>query len=276
MSISKIEARTGLGMLLTLTLGDASNGYAVEDVGGLDPVKSTISSSTFANLPGGKIQASRREMRNILIKLKLEPNFAVGQTVRQLRTHLYSFFITDIDVSLRIYMDDGLTVDTAGRVETCEAPLFTDEPRMNISIVCEDPDFIELEPIVVDDQLTVEDLDEFTITYEGSVPTGIQFVLNLDRSLTEFTIYQRPPDNILRTLDFAAALVDNDVLTINTVPGNKYITLTRTGVDSSLLYGMSPQSKWVTLMPGDNHFRVHAVGAAIPFTITYTPRHGGL
>jgi hypothetical protein len=275
MSIVKVEARTGLGMLLTLTLGDASNGYVVEDIDGLGPVKSTITSSTFVNLPGGRIQASRREMRNILLKLKLEPNYAT-QSVFALRQHLYSFFMTDIDVDLRIFMESGLTVDTSGRVESCEPALFTDEPRIDVSILCEDPDFLGLTPVVIDSHETVEDLDEWTLHYEGTSLTGIEFVLNLDRSLTEFTIHQRPPDNILRTLDFAASMVDNDILTINTVPGEKSITLTRTGVDTSLLYGKTPQSKWITLMPGDNHIRVHAEGAAIPYTITYTPRYGGL
>jgi hypothetical protein len=273
-SIVKVEARTGLGTLLTLTLADSSNGYIVEDILGLTPVKTTISSSTFANMPGAKIQSRRREMRNIIFKLKLEPNY-ISQTVRSLRLNLYSFFISDMDVSLRFYMEDETVVDIAGVVESCDPPIFTDEPRMDVSILCEKPDFIALEPIVVAED-TVEDLDEFTINYEGSSPAGLLFVLNLDRDLTQFTIYQRPPNNILRTFDFAAAMLDNDVLTINMTPGEKHATLTRIGVNTSVLYGKSPQSQWLLLMPGDNHFRVHAVGAAIPFTITYTPLYGGL
>lgn len=275
MSVNKLEVRTGLGMLLSLPLDDYSNGYVVEDIAGIDPVKATLSSSTFANLSGAKFQSSRRETRNIILKVKIEPNYAT-QTVWDLRMNLYSFFESETVVDLRFYLDSGLTVDIQGRVESCESPPFSDEPRATVSIVCFDPDFLGLAPVVIDDKETVEDLDEFIIHYEGKVPTGIQFVLDVDRTLTEFTIYQRPPDNVLRQLDFAAAMVDNDVLTINTVPGNKFITLTRTGVDTSLLYGMTPQSKWIMLMPGDNHFRVYAVGAAIPFTITYTPRYGGL
>lgn len=275
MSVNKLEVRTGLGMLLSLPLDDYSNGYVVEDIQGIDPVKATMSSSTFANLAGAKFQSSRREIRNILLKLKIEPNYAT-QNVWDLRMKLYSFFESETVVDLRFYLDSGLTVDIQGRVEDCDSPPFTDEPRATISILCFDPDFLGLTPVVIDTHDTVDDLTEFVIAYEGTVPTGINFVLDVDRTLTEFTIYQRPPDNILQQLDFAAAMVDNDVLVINTVPGDKYITLTRTGVDTSLLYGMSPQSKWLKLMPGDNTMRVYAVGAPIPFTITYTPRYGGL
>lgn len=276
MSIIKVEVRTGVGMLLTLPLDDGSSGYLIRDILGLDPVKATMSSSKFANLDGARFQSIRRETRNIILQVRLKPNYAINQTVRQLRSELYSFFMTKTEVNLRFYMSDGLIVDIDGRVESCDAPMFVQEPRLDVSIISFDPDFLALDSVVIDDQETVDTLDEFTISYEGSVSTGILFQLNVDRALTEFTIYQRPPDNILRTFDFAADLEDNDILKINTVSGEKYITLTRTGVDSSLLYGKSPQSKWVELLPGDNHFRVYAVGDPIPFTITYTPRYGGL
>jgi hypothetical protein len=77
-------------------------------------------------------------------------------------------------------------------------------------------------------------------------------------------------------MDFAGSLVSGDVLTISTVSGNKYVTLKRASVVSSLLYGISPTSKWLEFLPGDNYIRVYATGATIPYTITYTKRYGGL
>lgn len=275
MSITKVEVRTLLGELLTLTLENPTNGYLVEDILGLDPVKATISSSTFANFPGAKFEASRREIRNILIKLKLEPNYTLSQTARQLRTDLYDFFQSDTEVSLRFFMTDGLTVDIAGRVESCDAPPFSQEPRAAVSIMCFNPDFLALTPVVVSED-TVATLTEFHINYPGNIPTGFTFVMNVNRTLGEFTIYQRPADNVLRTFDFEASLVSGDILTISTVDGSKGVTLNRAGTLSSLLYGKSPQSTWLKLMKGDNRFRVYATGAAIPFTITYTSRYGGL
>lgn len=272
--IEKVEVRTTLGMLLTLMLEDSSNGYVIEDIAGLDPVKATLVSTTMANMPGAVFQSARREPRNLLLKLKLEPNF-VTTTVRQLRTRLYSFFAEGMEVSLRFHMADGLVVNIMGRVEKVDAPQFVQEPRVSISIMCYDPDFLELEELEVEGD-TVDDLTEFTIDYEGGVRTGIQFVLNVDRTLTEFTIYHRPADNILRTFDFAAAMEDGDILTINSVTGNKYAELNRLGTVSSVLFGKSPQSNWIELQPGENTFRVFAEGDPIPFTITYLPRHGGL
>jgi hypothetical protein len=179
------------------------------------------------------------------------------------------------EVQLRFYMADGLVVNANGRVESFETPLFTAEPRIAISVMCFDPDFIELDTTTVTGS-TVSDLTEFVIAYEGTVDAGLLFTLNIDRALSEFTIYHRPSDNVVRTLDVQASLVADDILTINTVSGNKYVSLNRASSDSSLLYAMSPQSNWITLRPGDNYLRVYALGAAIPFSFEYMARYGGL
>jgi hypothetical protein len=166
-------------------------------------------------------------------------------------------------------------VDIVGYIETCECPLFTDKPKATISILCMDPDFLDLSDDVISGN-TTSGTTETLVTYDGTVDTGIEFVLNVDRTLTEFTIYHRPPDGTLRSLDFAASLILGDVVTISTVRGNKFATLTRAGTNSSLLYAVSPQSNWIEFQNGDNHIRIYALGAAIPYTITYTNRYGGL
>jgi tail protein len=271
--ITKVEARAS-GMLLTLLLDDISNGYVVQDINGLDPVKATIVSAPFANLDGAQYQSSRRETRNIVLTIGLEPDY-VTNTVRDLRTNLYSFFMPKTEVSLRFYMLDGLVVDVSGRVESLETTLFSKEPAVNVSIICFDPDFVELTPVEIEDE-TVADTTEFLITYEGSVEAGFTLVLEVDRSLSEFTIYHRGPDDVVRSMDFAASLVADDVVTVNTNVGSKAVTLLRSSTLSSILYSLSPQSPWLELQPGDNYLRVYAVGDPIPFSITYTPRHGGL
>lgn len=272
--LTKIEVRNNQGALLILPLEDISDGLVLEDVEGLDPVKATIVSSKFAQQDGSQFHSTRREERNILIKLGLEPDY-ISNTVRDLRKRLYNFFMPESEVNLRFYMADGLEVDILGRVESCEAPLFTKEPEMDISIICFDPDFIELESVVIIGT-TTSSSTETVITYDGTVKTGIQLVLNVDRSITEFTIYHRPPDGVLRTMDFAASLIDGDVLTISTVTGKKGATLNRGGTISSLLYGVSPQSNQIELDHGENNIRVYAEGAGIPFEITYLNRYGGL
>ncbi|HMT88024.1 MAG TPA: phage tail family protein [Dermatophilaceae bacterium] len=274
--LTKVEVRTDQGALLTLPLQDVSQGLIVESIEGLDPVKATIVSSSFAQLDGEQYQSARREKRNLIIKLALEPDYAVG-SVQGLRNLLYQFFMTKQSVRLRFFSVGQPTVDIEGMVESFVAPKFTKEPTATISILCFDPDFFTPDVVQVPGN-TVSTGTETTHIYPGSVETGVLFKLWVNRDISEFTIYHRPADDSLRALDFQAPtpMIAGDLLTISTQPGNKYAMLKRAGVDTSILYGISPQSNWINLFPGPNKLRVYAEGAAVPYTIDYTTKFGGL
>jgi hypothetical protein len=272
--ITLLEARNVQGSLLGLTVDDVSEGLVLEDVDGLHPVKATIVSSSFANLDKQEYQSSRRESRDITITIGLEPDYT-ETTVSDLRKRLYGYFMPKSAVNLRLVDSDDLEVEINGRVESCEAPLWAKEPQMIVVVRCLDSDFVELDPTVVPGN-TVSTVTEFEIDYDGNVETGFEFVLNVNRTLGAFSVYQTPPDNSSRVIEFEGSLVAGDTLTITTIPGEKEVVLTHSGVDTSVLYAISPQSNWLELMQGVNKFRVYATGAAIPFTITYKTRYGGL
>lgn len=274
MSLTKIEVRTVSGTLLTLELNDVSDGLVLQDVGGLGPVKATLSASSYANSDKSQLQSARREARNITLQIGFEPDY-VTTTVSSLRDNLYKFFMSKRKVSLRFFTSDGLEVDISGIVESCEPTIFTREPLVDISIMCYDVDFVGLDPVVIEGD-TVDDTTETTVVYEGSTEVGFVFVLNLDRTLSEFTIYHKPSDGSLLQLDFAASMLSGDILTISTVEGNKYATLNRSGTVSSVLYGVLPTSKYMKLDQGTNKIRIYAEGDAIPYTLTYTPEYGAL
>lgn len=269
----KVEARNPQGDLFSLQFDDISDGYIVEEIGGLDPVKATIVSSSFAQQDGTHYQSSRRENRNITMKVQMDP--IDDGSVESLRERLYDFFMPKMPVSLRFYRDSGLTVDIDGRVESCEAPLFTDEPEANISIINFNPDFVDMTPVVVTG-LNTSNATATNVDYKGSVNTGIVLVVSVAHTMSDVTIYQTTPSGQLYTMEFAGSLVAGDVLTISTLNGNKYATLTRAGVDSSVLYGISPQSKWLELEKGINAIQVYATDGGSPATITYLSRYGGL
>ncbi|ATN93669.1 minor tail protein [Streptomyces phage Scap1] len=270
-----VEVRTRQGDLLSLPLEDDSSGFRVAEIEGLDPVKATLVSSSFANMDGEEYQSSRREPRNIKLQIELDPD-PETDTVYGLRKQIYKFFMPKSEVSFRFYMSDGLEVDIVGRVETCESALFTQEPAVDISVMCFKPDFYELTPELVEGTTTSGETP-ITIEYAGNIETGIQLTLNVDRTLPEFSVFHVPPNDETVQLDFDSdPLEPGDVLTISTVRGSKGAILTRAGVESSVLYGISPQSKWIELQPGTNTIRVYAEGADIPLTIQYINKYGGL
>jgi hypothetical protein len=273
-TLYKVDVTNNQGTLLSLELANISNGILLADIDGLGPVKATLVSSSFARLDGEQFHAARREARNIIFKIKLRPDF-VSTTARDLRSQLYNFFMPKSPVDLKFYMDDGLTVNISGYVETCEPNIFTQEPAVDVSIMCFQPDFVDVTTQTISED-TVSDTTELDVEYDGTVETGIVFTLNLNRTESDFTIYHRAPDGALRQLDFSESLLSGDVLVINTNPGTKSATLTRTGTSTSILNGVSPQSNWISLSKGTNTIRVYATGAAIPYTITYMNKYGGL
>lgn len=279
MSIDKVEVTNSQGNLLVLSLEDISSGYVVEDIDGLGPVKATIVSSNFATMDGQQYQSSSRETRNITITLSYSPNVSVDQTVRSLRSRLYQFFMTATKVDLAFFMNDGLTANVSGRVESCEPVLFTRDPQMSISIICFDPDFVDNDTVSIHNVFTTIDSTYKPLQVDGSVKTGLNSLeFTAPKAISEFTIYHTTPSGEVRTMLVSAPLVVNDIVRICTIPGQKSITLTRSGTTTSLLYAVSPQSAWVLLEPGLNQFYLNATatGPSAPVLIDYNNRYGGL
>lgn len=278
MSIDKVEVTNSQGDVLTLSLEDASNGYAVEEIGGLDPVKATIVSSSFATMDGQQYQASSRETRNITIRLGYVLNVGTDQTIRDLRAYLYQFFMPTAEVSLDFHMADGLVVNILGRVETCEAPLFVQEPETNISIICFDPDFIDFDTVEMHSTFTTTDTAPHLVQVNGTVKTGLTSLsFTAPKTLSEFTIYHTTPAGAVRTMLVSAPLILNDMVNLCTIKGKKSITMTRSGVTTSLMFAVSPQSVWVLLEPGLNQLYLNAsVTTPAPVLIDFNNRHGGL
>lgn len=272
--LTTVEIKTALGTLLKLPLDSYSSGYVVESIEGLDPVKATLVSSSFAQIDGAQYQSSRREPRNIKLRLGLEPDFA-NNTVETLRTRLYEYLMPKSKVTLRFTQDTAEYVDIVARVETLETALFSNEPAIDISMMCFDPDFYVPTSVVIADQ-TVSTASEIMVPYLGTVETGILFTLSPVTQVNAFTIYHRTPDNLTRTMDFAGPVAAGNKLVISTLVGAKKVTKTASNVESSMLYALSPQSVWLELKPGANYIRVYSVGAQVPYTIEYTTRYGGL
>jgi hypothetical protein len=253
---------------------DISEGFIIQDIEGLDPVKATLVSSSFANMDGEQYQSSRREKRNLLFTLGLEPDH-VTQTVKSLRNRLYGHFMPKSNVNFRFFSDDFPTVDISGRVESFEAPLFAKDPEARLSLVCFNPDFYDSNPVLINGSTTAGST-ETEINYVGTVESGIVFRIAINRTIIGFTIFNRPADNSIRSLEFLAPLLAGDIIEISTAVGSKGATLIRSGIGTSILYGVSPYSSWIEMLPGLNNIRVVVSGAAIPYTLEYTTKYGGL
>lgn len=276
--LTKVEARNAAGNVLTLPFGDPVSGVYIKSIDGLDPVKANIVTSSFASQDGEQYQTARRPARNIILRLGFAPDWVLT-TPKAIRDNLYKWFMTKQQDELRFYEDSGLVVSIVGRCESNDSPRTTSDPDATIGMYCFLPDFIGMTNQTIAGS-SVSDSTESTASYIGSTDTGFLFTMNVNRTITGFALYMRGADGIQYEMDFAlpsGSMVAGDVLKISSVPGNKYATLTHAGVDTNVLYAISPASPWLILQPGANKIRLLISGVgAIPYTIQYTDKYGGL
>lgn len=263
---------------LTIQLGDTLNGINVRDFSGLDPVKATLVSSKFANQPGGIFQASQREARNITLKLGIDPDPAT-QTVRSVRNNIYRFFREGTSRLFKFYVDDvddtledGYYIE--GWIESCNSPMFTDDPEVSISIMCFNPDFYDPNSVTITG-VTTTDPGPYEMNYDGTTETGVEFTFNIGVATSSLSIHYTDTSNVTQVMDIAYNFVPGDTLTINTTPGSKSATLLRAGVSSSALPAISPQSVWMLLTPGYGKFEFFN-DLTIPVEIQYKKLFGAL
>lgn len=277
--ITKLEVVGPQGTILNLPLGGSDSGIKVRNIEGLDPVKATITSSTFAKLDGSRYQQSRRENRNILLTMDLEPYAGetenYGASVSDLRSLLYSWFMPKNNVTFKIYVDGSPKYLTTGMVESFESPLFTKTPQVVISIICFDPAFYAITDFGFSGT-SVNNNIETILNYPGNIEAGYTLTFKPNRSINGFSIFNRRPDGYLASMDIQKDLYNGDQVIISTEPGNKYVSLRHNGAQSSILYSVGKGAIWGPLWPGRNFFRVYCSGASIPYDIVYKPKYGGL
>lgn len=272
--LTKVEIVNVRGDILPLPLADFSGGYLVKDIQGLDPVKASLTSSSMAQVDGAQPQSSRRDVRNITMKLGLEPDYDT-LSVAGLRSNLYNYMLPKAVIGMNFYVDGALFASTTGTVESLDNNMFTADPEMDSSIICYDPDFYGPDLVTINGY-TVSDTFAYPITYEGTSDAGIIFTLTVNRTIAGFSLYNTKPDGTTQTFDFVGALVNGDVVTITSIPRKKSAIKVTSGTPSSVLYGVQPASTWLDLANGDNYFRAAVSGAAINYTIQYTPKYGAL
>lgn len=276
--LTKVEARNSAGSVLTLPFGDPVAGVYIKSIDGLDPVKANMVTSSFPSQDGEQYQTAHRPARNLTLSLGFSPDWVLT-TPKTIRDNLYKWFMTKQQNELRFYEDSGLIVSIAGRCESMVSPRLTSDPDAKVGIYCFLPDFIGMANETIAGS-SVSDSTEATANYIGTTDTGFLFTLNVNRTMTGFSLYMRGPDNLQYVMDVvlpSGSMVAGDILKISTIPGNKYATLTHLGVDTNVLYAISPSSPWMVLQPGNNKIRLLVSGAgAVPYTIQYTDKYGGL
>lgn len=266
----------------------------VNGISGIGSGNSDLKMTDYASLPGSTYHGSRQPVRNIVLNLVLsvrKPGRGSGvsnRTIENGRHDMELLFPVGREVKLTFYQTDRECF-IKGIVESNEPEIWdssVDGIPYQISIICYDPRFYDVNPTAVTTRSAYQSgfnfpasltststsgalLSEsaFSIDYAGSEEQGMIFTLVFKKAITKIKITRSarvsgdPSPYIL--LEGASKIVDNgDTLTINTIPGEKSITMKRGATNYNYLnYLDQYNSTWLTLNPGPNAFIIQVDGS---------------
>jgi len=262
----------------TIELTHNESEYQVISVEGLNPPKAQINTSTIVGLDGSRFNSSKLENRNIVIQVRLNGDIETN------RNNLYKYFITK--ESCTVYYSNSIRdVYIKGYVESVEVSPFTDNEIMQISIICPQPYFKDMEEIIADISSTLSAfVFPFSMGSNGATNPQVTSVSATDNAKAFSTVNTTSSRNVNnvsasetgvivevdfkgnvssllirntrngQTITINHSFIENDKLIINTNKGEKSVKLIRNGVTTNLLSKIARGSTFFVLDPGDNLF----------------------
>lgn len=263
---------------LELNASAGENGYLIKNSVGLGPTQLTSVVVGF-DTTGIPIMDSIAAQREIALRVQLVPK--VGETPSSLRDDLYRFMSRSVLVS---FMDESLLIaSTSGYIRQFEALHFTNQPEVQMTVVCEDGYLTS--PRTINIPLASLDTLEPVIVYEeGTAPTGfdIQFEVTANHA-TGFKFFNHAKGWHVGNVDVSNEfhvdypLLIDDVVTISTTPKGRRISLLRAAVTYDLSGYINAGAVWPKLYSGVNTFEWDLSDTWMQInSASYVPRYWGV
>lgn len=256
------KLKNSRGNMITLT-GDES-AYQVLSITGLNPPSAQLNTTAVAGMDGAVFNSARLNTRNIVITAKINGD------VEENRQNLYKYCPTKEKVRF-YFKNNRRDVYIDGYIQNVECDLFTNDERMQISIICPQSYLVDVEDTQVNG-FSVRSLFTFPFTINNDTPipvsehvldnvidlyndseTEVGVIIDIDVGADVGSILIRNTGTG-ETFTLTHEFEDGDHITIDTIKGQKSVTLLRNGVYSNLFSAMQRGSGFFQLASGDNFF----------------------
>lgn len=260
--------------------------YIVEATG-LSPVTSEIITIKVANYSGERYVSSRQQSRNIVL------NIYVNEPVEINRISLYNY-IKSHDFIRVYYKNNSRDVYIDGYVESFELNHFEQTQTAQVSIICPQPNFLDVSDIEVSNINVIKGFyypfdtvtnniqfgeinEDGTIMINNTSDDDIGFIYQIHcrgEVINPF-IYQTETNQYFKINKRFKA---DDVITIDTRRGKKSVIVTYRGVETNIINSVNDVSKWLQLQAGYNHITQGAESGAeyMDSTVIYTNEYEGV
>ena len=237
--------------------------FQIVKIEGLNPPNAQINTSNIAGMDGAKFNSSFVNSRNIVIYIKLNGDVEAN------RIYLYSFFRIKQWCKF-YYKNQRRDVYIEGYVENVACDLFSNNEIMQISLLCPQPYFKDVDTIIDDISKTIAAFEfpfaidsngiEFstydqsrisTVINNSEIENGIIIKINV---VTPCNKIQIRNTITAETFTMNYNFIKNDIITINTNKGEKSVNLKRGANVTNLFTALSNNSKFFQLEIGNNFF----------------------
>lgn len=242
--------------------------YTLTNVEGLNPPTAVINTSESGLFDGSRYNSSKVGNRNIVLTFTVEAPAEINRIAlyRYIKPKRY----------IKVYVKNGLRdVNISGYVESLEVNPFSNKLMCQVSIICNNPYFVDNTQSIVDFTSTVN-LFEFpfdapveglafseivtnqikTIRNMGEIECGALFEINATGSIVEPTVINT---DTLERFTLNIELYAGDKLTINTENRTKQVILERNGEKKNVINTIDNISTWLKLAIGINNFTYKTV-----------------
>lgn len=244
-----------------------SDKYDVIEIDGLNPPVANINLVEIANVDGAHFNSSRIQTRNVVLRLNIKPPIEAN------RINLYKYFRAKRYVKLS-YKNDTRDVYTEGYVETFENNQFDMTQQPQISIICPNPFWKSTNETEVDFSSTsalfefpfsipvggieFSRINRVTTTYlnAGEVATGAIIKFHATANGITNPVFYNLTTNKFFGLTFE--MNEGDEIIINTLQGEKSVSLIRSGTKTNILSARQALSDWIVFEPGVNEISYDA------------------
>lgn len=237
--------------------------YRVKTILGLDAEEISSKFYGYTYMSNRKSYTMAANQRLVTFKIELNPNYAIGETVSNLRDNLYRSISSsrtgDIFIVFKLGTERLATL--RGRFSKFEYDHFSESPEVSMMISCQDSMLKSDNEIVID--VSGFSVENFTVTDNVSTaPHGFKFAIGFTGPASIFTIaepitlewkFEIVPRFVTPEYD---GFIVGDQLIFSSIPGNRQLTLMRDNVYYQIVDKLSPGAFWPMIFPGVNTFDV--------------------
>lgn len=250
---------------LQLEFNNIGANYNITNIQGLSPAKATINTNQAALIDGGTFNSAKVNMRSINIA------FTIEYPVEANRLNVYKVLRSKEPITL-YYKSNALNVFIEGYVESVDVGHFDVKQMATVAILCPFPYFKNAQQ-VINELTAVTNMFHFpfynlvgtndivfgiiqteaktAVANNGGIATGLTFELYAKNPVSDPKIF-----NYI-TQDFIGVnfeMETGDLITINTMSGQKSITLTRNAVQTNIFNSLMKDSTWLQLAAAGSVF----------------------